>query len=149
LSVEVLLSLGSNLGDRKALIDTAVSRLDGLVGTAISARSSYYRTAPVGPVEQEWFLNIAVALMTELRRDDLVAACKQIERDLGRDRTKEISWGPRPIDIDVVLYDGQGKLDERAFALVPMAEIATSLSARAAMTDASGVEKLDWPVPPV
>jgi 2-amino-4-hydroxy-6-hydroxymethyldihydropteridine diphosphokinase len=162
---DVLLALGSNLGDRRALVDETVARLGGLPGTRLTARSSYYRTDPVGPVEQEWFLNIAVALRTELEPNALLAACQAIETDLGRRRAAEIRWGPRTIDIDIIAFDDVVRADpgltlphprfaERGFVLVPLAEIAARarIGGRAvakylADVDVSGVEKLDWPVP--
>jgi 2-amino-4-hydroxy-6-hydroxymethyldihydropteridine diphosphokinase len=145
-TVSALLCLGGNMGDRRALMDDAVRRLSSIPETVVSARSSYYCTEPVGPVKQNWFLNIAVSLRTGQSREQLVAACRAIEAALGRDRSKEISWGPRPIDIDVMSYDGSAVTDDRAFVTIPLAEIAPGIkdSARAA-----GVEKLDWPVPPV
>ena len=156
MTTDALLSLGSNLGDRRALIDMAVERLAKLPGTRLRARSSYYRTEPVGPVEQEWFLNIAVALGTDLSRSELATACRAIEADLGRDRSKEIPWGPRPIDVDVVLYGDSGGSDQRAFVLVPLAEIAPdlriggrSLGERAEGIGSAGVVKLSWLVPPL
>ena len=152
---DALLSLGSNLGDRKALIDQAVGRLAALPGTSLRARSSYYRTAPVGPVPQEWFLNIAVVLRTGQPRQALADACRAIEGELGRDRSREIAWGPRPIDIDVILYGQAARPDDRAFVLVPLAEIApdalidgVTVGERLKGVDAAGVEKLDWPLPP-
>lgn len=146
MTVDALLSLGGNMGDRKALMDDAVTRLGAIPETVVYARSLYYRTEPVGPVKQDWFLNIAVALRTGQSREELIAACRAIEAALGRDRSKEISWGPRPIDIDVMSYDGSAVTDDRAFVTIPLAEIVPGIkdSARAA-----GVEKLDWPVPPV
>ena len=144
------------MGDRKRLMDEAVDRLDALPETAVRARSSYYRTEPVGPVKQDWFLNIAVALRTTAARDELVAACHAIETALGRDRSKEVSWGPRPMDIDVVGYGDWYGMDDRAFVLVPLAEIAPallvdgkSLADRAAAIGTDGVKKLNWPVPPI
>jgi 2-amino-4-hydroxy-6-hydroxymethyldihydropteridine diphosphokinase len=154
-SVDVLLSLGGNMGDRKRLMDEAVDRLNALPETSVRARSSYYRTEPVGPVKQDWFLNIAVALRTGQSRDDLVAAGRAIETALGRDRSKEVSWGPRPMDIDVVGYGDWYGMDDRAFVLVPLAEIAPallvdgkSLADRAVAIGTRGVKKLNWPVPP-
>jgi 2-amino-4-hydroxy-6-hydroxymethyldihydropteridine diphosphokinase len=153
-SVTALLSLGGNVGDRRALMDGAVLRLVALPETRLVARSSYYRAAPVGPVEQPWYLNIAVELSTELSRDALVGACRIIEAELGRDRSKEISWGPRTMDIDVVAYRSVADIDNRAFVLVPLAEIApdfrvaaTTIGAVAAAIDATGVERLNWQVP--
>ena len=153
---EALLSLGGNVGDRRALVDAAVARLAALPGTRLRAHSSYYRTAPVGPVSQEWFLNIAVALTTGLEFEPLAAACRAIETDLGRDRTREIPSGPRPIDIDVIALGDTAKPDDRAFVLVPLAEIAANaivagvaVRDRLAKIKVVGVDKLDWPPPPV
>jgi 2-amino-4-hydroxy-6-hydroxymethyldihydropteridine diphosphokinase len=118
----------------------------------------------VGPVPQEWFLNIAVALRTELEPDALLAACQAIEADLGRRRAAEIRWGPRFIDIDIVAFAEVVRADpgltlphprfaERGFVLVPLAEIAArvriggrTVAEYLAEVDAAGVEKLDWPV---
>ena len=86
----------------------------GCRGHEVRARSSYCRTEPVGPVEQEWFLNIGVALRTAQSRGDLSAACRAIEAEFGRDRSQEISWGPRPIDIDVVQLRGTSALLDEA-----------------------------------
>ena len=153
MSVAVLLSLGGNVGDRKALIDEAVARIAALPETTLRARSSYYRTEPIGPVTQPWFVNIAIAVETSMARVALAAACRQIEGELGRDRSTEISWGPRPIDIDVVAYGAALEIDARAFVLVPLAEIAAdvqvggmTIGALAARAGSSGVEKLDWPL---
>src|SRR5258708_31601558 len=108
---EAFLALGSNLGDRKALVDEAVQRIGKLPGTRLTARSSYYRTEPVGPVPQEWFLNIAVRLRTELGPNALLAACHAIEAALGRRREAEIRWGPRFIDIDLIAFGELARSD--------------------------------------
>jgi 2-amino-4-hydroxy-6-hydroxymethyldihydropteridine diphosphokinase len=144
------LSLGSNMGDRKALIDAAVKRLDELPETSVLVRSSYYKTAPVGPVKQAWFLNIAVGVETGLSRVELAAACRTIEAALGRDRAQEEPSGPRPIDIDLL----GSPLDDRAFVLAPLAEIApgivfdeATVEARLAKASVRGVTRLAWPLP--
>jgi 2-amino-4-hydroxy-6-hydroxymethyldihydropteridine diphosphokinase len=144
-----------------------VVRLGNLPATRLRARSSYYRTEPVGPVSQEWFLNIAVELRTELGPDALLTACQTIESALGRKRAAEIRWGPRFIDIDLIACGDVARSDtgltlpharfaERGFVLVPLAEIAAGASiggltvaAHLAKVGTTGVEKLDWPVPPV
>jgi 2-amino-4-hydroxy-6-hydroxymethyldihydropteridine diphosphokinase len=162
---DALLGLGSNLGDRKALIDEAVVRLGYLPETHLTARSSYYKTEPVGPVSQEWFLNIALALQTELDPDALLADCHIIEAALGRNRAAEIRWGPRFIDIDLIAFGDVSRSDgsltlphprfaERGFVLVPLAEIAAfvriggrTAADHLAVVGGAGVEKLDWPVP--
>lgn len=149
----VFLSLGSNVGDRKRLIDEAVARIAALPETALRIRSSYYRTAPVGPVKnQAWYLNMAIGIETGLGHAELAAACHAIETALGRDRAKEIPSGPRPIDIDVL----GSPLDTRAFVLVPLAEIAADASfdgkkvqEHLAAAEIRGVQKLAWPVPAI
>ncbi|MEJ0012875.1 MAG: 2-amino-4-hydroxy-6-hydroxymethyldihydropteridine diphosphokinase [Bauldia sp.] len=149
----VFLSLGSNVGDRKRLLDEAVARISVLPETTLRIRSAYYRTQPVGPVkDQGWFLNIAIGVETSLGTAELAAACHAIETALGRDRSKEIPSGPRPIDIDVL----SAPLDTRAFVLVPLAEIAPDASfggkkvkEHLAATEIRGVQKLAWPVPAI
>jgi 2-amino-4-hydroxy-6-hydroxymethyldihydropteridine diphosphokinase len=147
----MLLSLGGNLGDRKALTDAAVERIAALPGTRVVARSGYYRTEPVGPISQEWFLNTAIVVETTLTPEALAIAGKAIEATLGRDRATEISWGPRPIDIDVL---DPAKPEDRAFVLVPLADIAPeailagqTVRQRLANSEIKGIEKLDWPLP--
>jgi 2-amino-4-hydroxy-6-hydroxymethyldihydropteridine diphosphokinase len=151
-----LLSLGGNLGDRKAAMDDAVRRLSLLPDARLLARSAYYRTAPDGPVAQPWFLNIAATLTTPWSRDDLARACREIETALGRDRRREIPWGPRIMDIDVVAFGEAADIDRRPFVIIPAAEIAgglrvggRTLAVLAAGSDRTGIEKLDWPVPAI
>jgi 2-amino-4-hydroxy-6-hydroxymethyldihydropteridine diphosphokinase len=130
-TIDALLSLGGNMGDRRAIMEAAIALLAALPGTSITARSSFYRTEPDGPVVQDWFVNLAVAVRTEFDAASLAAACRAIEAALGRDRSEEIPWGPRPIDIDVIATGDAGamtpvggSLDVRPFVLVPLAEIA-------------------------
>jgi 2-amino-4-hydroxy-6-hydroxymethyldihydropteridine diphosphokinase len=155
--VEVYLSLGSNVGDRRGSIDNAVLRLAQLPGTKVTARSSYYRTAPVGPIAQEWFLNIAIGLETTLTLPALRETCHAIETVLGRDRAVEIAWGPRTIDIDIVYGLGEEPAHPeilQGYVLAPLAEIAgdvtiadRTLADLAREADLSGVERLNWVVP--
>jgi 2-amino-4-hydroxy-6-hydroxymethyldihydropteridine diphosphokinase len=159
------LALGSNLGDRKALIDGAVAALAAIPGIAITARSSYYRTEPVGPIAQDWFVNGVIAVETGLSPADLLAACHAVERQFGRDRARELRWGPRLIDIDLIAYDDlvlaeaglelpHPRYAERAFVLVPLHEIAPDgaicgrpIARDWASVDRSGVERLAWTLP--
>ena len=152
------LGLGSNLGDKRAMIDAAVERLDAMPGIRVEARSGYYRTPPWGDTEQDWFLNAAVAVETRLAPHDLLAACLGVERALGRVREKK--WGPRIIDIDLLVYEGVTLRDEvlalphpylleRAFVLAPLVEIAPDLAVGGARIaealaglDRSGIERL-------
>ena len=119
--------VGSNLGDREATIRAAISALPGVV-----AVSQLRETDPVGIIEQPAFLNGAVALETELSPRQLLAALLDVERELGRERRER--WGPRTIDLDLLLYGGETvdepgltvphpRLHERRFALEPLVEL--------------------------
>ncbi|MEE7504670.1 2-amino-4-hydroxy-6-hydroxymethyldihydropteridine diphosphokinase [Methylobacterium mesophilicum] len=130
------LGIGSNVGDMALMLDRAVAGLAATPGIAVVARSSDYRTPPWGKTDQPWFLNGAVAVETDLDPHGLLDACLRVEHDLGRIR--EERWGPRVIDIDVLAYEGASIDDarlvlphryvrERAFVLVPLAEIAPDL----------------------
>ena len=128
------IGLGSNLGDRVATLRTAVQRLETLGG--VNAVSSLYETEPVGYLEQPRFLNAAVVLETALAPADLLRALLGIERDLGR--TRSFPDAPRTLDLDLLLVEDvildtpeltlpHPRLPERAFVLVPLAEIAPEL----------------------
>ena len=119
--------LGSNLGDREATILAAVAALRGVV-----AVSQLRETDPVGVTEQPAFLNGAVALETELSPRELLDSLLAVERELGRERRER--WGPRTIDLDLLLYGTETleepgltvphpHLHERRFALEPLAEL--------------------------
>ena len=155
----VAIGLGANLGDREATLREAVQRIARL--GRIEAVSSTYETAPWGKADQPEFLNAALVLDTALAPRDLLDALLEIERGLGRDRSREQRWGPRAIDLDILLYGDvvstgdpaipHPRLHERAFALLPLAEIAPGLvhprlQARvdelARRVDASGVRRL-------
>ncbi|KQP51355.1 2-amino-4-hydroxy-6-hydroxymethyldihydropteridine pyrophosphokinase [Methylobacterium sp. Leaf399] len=152
------LGLGSNIGDKAAILAEAVARLAVTPGIRITARSSDYRTPPWGDTEQDWFLNAAVAVDTTLSPHALLEAGLAIETALGR--VRERRWGPRVIDIDVLFYDGADIADERlvlphrfvrerAFVLVPLAEIAPDLmigpvtvTQALSALDATGIERM-------
>jgi 2-amino-4-hydroxy-6-hydroxymethyldihydropteridine diphosphokinase len=130
--VEVLLGLGGNLGDPAATIEAALARLDR-GGARVLRRSGFYRTAPWGVPDQPDFVNLCAVAETALPPQALLALIHGIEADLGRERRER--WGPRVIDIDILTYgdaavDEPGltiphpRLTERAFVLVPLAEIA-------------------------
>ena len=132
MSARAFLSLGANLGDRKATIEAALQALERGGGKVVR-RSSWYETAPVGKTDQPWFLNLVVEVETPLSADDLLARCQRVERNLGRVRTER--WGPRTIDIDILLYDGLAttsshltiphpRMTARRFVLLPLLEIA-------------------------
>ncbi len=129
------LLLGSNLGDRAALLAAARQQLADTAGE-IMAQSALYETAAWGREDQPAFLNQALALRTWLRADDLLAACLAAEQLAGRERRER--WGSRTLDVDMLLYGPEishsptltvphPRLAERRFALVPLAEIAPTL----------------------
>jgi 2-amino-4-hydroxy-6-hydroxymethyldihydropteridine diphosphokinase len=137
---DIYLGLGANLGDPIAQLRRA---LDELVRRDILIepirRSSFYRTPPWGSVaDQPWFLNAAVSGTTSQQPLRLLTSLKAIESDLGR-RSESPRWGPRPIDLDILLYGRAAmstpeltiphpRLTERAFALLPLLEIAPDLT---------------------
>jgi 2-amino-4-hydroxy-6-hydroxymethyldihydropteridine diphosphokinase len=131
----VYLGLGSNLGDRQRNLAVALERLGPLV--RVEAVSSLYETEPVGPQDQPPFLNAVCRAVTGLPPKGLLRHLDEVEREIGRRRGER--WGPRPIDIDLLLY-GDLVLDEggaqvphpelqnRAFVLAPLAELAPELA---------------------
>jgi 2-amino-4-hydroxy-6-hydroxymethyldihydropteridine diphosphokinase len=160
---EVLLGLGGNVGDVRATLDEAVALLADGKSATLTARSSGYRTPPWGVTDQPPFINCAIAIKTALSPRALLERVLDIERALGRDRAREKRWGPRPIDIDLLAYDDialdepglilpHPRLFERAFVLLPLAEIAPdrTIAGRRvrdalARVDAVGIEKLPQP----
>ena len=126
------LSLGSNLGDRAALLNTSLNRLE-TEGVRVARRSSIHETEPQDYLNQPKFLNIAVQVETDLTALELLAAIQKIETEMGRQRT--IPKGPRTIDIDILFYANEiiatpdleiphPRLTERLFVLDPLSEIA-------------------------
>lgn len=132
----VYLSLGSNLGNRQAWLKQAEMRIGQLDRVTVKAISSYYETPPWGKTDQPSFLNSAIAVTTTLTPQELLQECQRIETELGRVRHEK--WGARTLDIDFV-YSPQVMvhttnlilphpyLVERAFVLLPLAEIAPDL----------------------
>lgn len=129
---ESYLSLGSNMGDRLKMLKQAVRLLMEHPGVDVRKISSLYETDPVGFIEQSAFLNMVVYLQTDLSALELLDLCQEIERELNRKR--EIRWGPRTIDLDILLYNHDAlnterltiphpRMHERAFVLVPLLEI--------------------------
>lgn len=127
------ISLGSNMGDRARNINEAVAMLDYSENVSVSNLSSLYETEPVGYTDQGPFLNAAAEVKTTLTPRELLAKCMRIEENLGRVRT--VKWGPRTIDLDILLYADwvidepdlkvpHPLMHEREFVLMPLAEIA-------------------------
>lgn len=130
------LSLGGNVGDRRGHLRGALEALRGTPGVQVVKVSQVYETEPVGVTEQPKFLNLAVELATTLEPRALLARCLEIEKEQGRVRSKR--WGPRTVDLDLLWYDGREmcepelelphpRMKERAFVLVPLAELAPEL----------------------
>lgn len=130
---KVYLSLGTNIGDREKNLKLAVSALKDALGVYIKAISSIYETAPVGYEDQPSFLNIALLIETSFSALETLEVCQTVENELGR--VREIRWGPRIIDLDILLFNNENievenltvphpRMFERAFVLVPLLEIA-------------------------
>jgi 2-amino-4-hydroxy-6-hydroxymethyldihydropteridine diphosphokinase len=145
--------IGSNLGDRRAMLEQAVGALDGLDETRVVAVSTLRETDPVGIVDQPRFLNGAVELETALPAAELLHDLLAIERRLGRVRDGVPPGGPRTIDLDLLLYDGASitepglriphpRLHERAFVLEPLAELDPALEVPAKGTVEALLAKL-------
>jgi 2-amino-4-hydroxy-6-hydroxymethyldihydropteridine diphosphokinase len=157
---EALIALGGNVGDVRSTFERAIALLCEGAEVRLAARSSDYRTPPWGVTEQPAFVNAAIAVTTSLTPHQLLARALASERALGRNRAQERHWGPRAIDIDILAYDDvelhdpdlilpHPRLFERAFVLVPLAEIApdrmiAGIRVRDALAavDRSGIERL-------
>lgn len=134
---QAFLGLGSNVGKRERYLGDAVEAIANLEDTELLCLSSIYETEPWGRKDQQPFLNQVVAVETGLGPEELLSACQEIERSLGQRRAER--WGPRTMDIDLLLYGEKvveeetlrvphPRLLERRFVLVPLEEIAPSLS---------------------
>jgi len=132
----VLLGLGSNLGNREKNLRNALREISQIV--VIKKRSSIYETTPVGYKEQGLFLNMVISIETDLDPTELVVKLQKIEHKMGRNRSKEIFWGPREIDIDILLYKNEiireknlkiphPEMHKRKFVLIPLEEIAPDI----------------------
>ncbi|QBJ77008.1 2-amino-4-hydroxy-6-hydroxymethyldihydropteridine diphosphokinase [Aquitalea sp. USM4] len=152
-------ALGSNLEQPAEQIRAALAALAALAGTSVLAHSSLYLTTPVGYLDQPDFINAVAQLETSLSPHDLLAALMQIEAGFGRERS--FRNAPRVLDLDILLYQDtvlddpqlmlpHPRMHQRAFVMVPLAEIAPDLlvgehgqaAAIAATLDCSGVRKL-------
>jgi 2-amino-4-hydroxy-6-hydroxymethyldihydropteridine diphosphokinase len=135
---QAYIALGSNIDDRFTYLTNAISELNKHEKIKVVNVSSIYETDPVGYTEQSPFLNMVVSVETTLNPHDLLEECLHIELILGRKR--EIKWGPRTVDLDILLYNQENmetdkliiphpRMHERAFVLIPLLEIASHLSA--------------------
>ncbi len=140
--ITAYLALGSNVGDRLANLRQAVTLLRDTRGLAVDAVSRVYETEPVGVRDQPWFLNAVVRVTTTLTPRQLLRVAKDIEAKVGR--TATYRWGPREIDVDVLLHGEEvvnepdltiphPRMAERLFVLLPLRDLAPG------WRDASGV----------
>jgi 2-amino-4-hydroxy-6-hydroxymethyldihydropteridine diphosphokinase len=133
---DAILALGSNVGDKAANLARAIAELTAGRDIRVVRRSRDYRTPPWGKTDQDWFLNACIAVETSLTPHALLDRCREVERVMGRVRAER--WGPRIIDVDILVFGDVTSADagltiphpriaERAFVLVPLAEIAPDL----------------------
>jgi 2-amino-4-hydroxy-6-hydroxymethyldihydropteridine diphosphokinase len=165
--VEALLAFGGNIGEVRETFDRALAMLCDGTRLRLKARSSDYATPPWGVEDQPPFVNRCIAVETDLTPPALLERVQAVEHALGRQRARERRWGPRPIDIDILAYDDvtleeagltlpHPRLFERAFVLVPLAEIAPErvIAGRRvrdalAEVDTTGISRLPPPAPPL
>jgi 2-amino-4-hydroxy-6-hydroxymethyldihydropteridine diphosphokinase len=156
----VLIALGGNVGDVRTTFVKAIANICGMTQAALVARSSDYMTPPWGDEQQEPFVNACIEIATSLDPHALLFTLHKIEKKFGRDRANERRWGPRTLDLDIIAYNDvrldkpeltlpHPRLFERAFVLVPLAEIApdrpiAGQTPRQALTNLSahGIERL-------
>lgn len=159
-SPRAAIALGSNLGNSRTILEGAIAALDELPGLRLQGRSPWYRTAPVGPPQPD-YLNGCAIFQVARSPHELLDLLLEVERDFGRVRHQH--WGPRTLDLDLLWFDTlildtptltlpHPRLRERAFVLVPLADIAPdwsdpisgkSISQLLEEVDCSGVEPLE------
>ena len=133
--VKAFLGLGSNIGDREQQLQEAIRLLDSTEGIEVVQTSPIYETAPVGYTDQPNFLNLCIEISTELKPQILLKRCLETEQHLHR--VREIRWGPRTLDVDILLYGDEvveeeelsiphPRMNERAFVLIPLNDIASN-----------------------
>jgi 2-amino-4-hydroxy-6-hydroxymethyldihydropteridine diphosphokinase len=157
---EAFIALGGNIGDVRSTFDRATTMLCGGDAVRLVARSSDYSTPAWGVTDQPPFVNAVIAVVTSLSPHALLTRAQACESALGRNRALELRWGPRAIDLDLLVYDDlfvddatltlpHPRLFERAFVLVPLAEIAPKLTIGGtrvrdalARVNATGIERI-------
>ncbi|PSJ08605.1 putative 2-amino-4-hydroxy-6-hydroxymethyldihydropteridine pyrophosphokinase [Staphylococcus argenteus] len=134
--IQAYLGLGSNIGDRENQLNEAIKMLNEYDGIDVLKVSSIYETAPVGYTEQPNFLNLCIGIETTLSVSELLERCLDVEARLHRVRKER--WGSRTIDVDILLYGNEitelpnlsvphPRMNERAFVLIPLNDIATDV----------------------
>ena len=136
---QAFIGVGANLGDRWATIRRAQAVLARVTGITVVEASAVYETVPVGVRDQPEFLNLVLGIETTLAPEELLAVLHELEKTAGRRREEEMRWGPRPLDLDLLLYEGEKRASpeltlphprmwERAFVTVPLGELVTRLA---------------------
>jgi 2-amino-4-hydroxy-6-hydroxymethyldihydropteridine diphosphokinase len=131
---QAFIGVGANLGDRWATIREALAALARDPGIVTVKESAVYETAPVGVINQPLFLNLVVGIETTLAPGRLLAGLQALEKAAGRQREQEVRWGPRLLDLDLLLFEGETRTGlklilphprmwERAFVLMPLREL--------------------------
>lgn len=132
LPIRAALGLGSNIGDKAGNVRDAIARISADPAVTVMATSHFYRTAPWGVTDQDWFVNAAILIDTTLAPEALLRLCQKTENDMGRVRLRR--WGSRIIDVDVLTYGDQvihtddlvvphPLISERAFVLQPLCDL--------------------------
>lgn len=132
MAVRVFIGIGSNMGRKEENIRRALELLAGDARLTAAGVAPFYRTEPVGYREQDWFLNTVAEYETDLSPRELLEVLMRVENEMGRRRT--IRWGPRVIDLDILLYGNitvdlpdlqipHPRMEERAFVVAPLADL--------------------------
>jgi 2-amino-4-hydroxy-6-hydroxymethyldihydropteridine diphosphokinase len=155
---DCIIALGSNIGDKAANIDRAIGLITQTGDVRLVRRSRDFSTPPWGKTDQDWFVNACISVATALSPHALLARAQEVERKMGRERT--VKWGPRIIDVDLLIYRDVSLneadlvlphpyIGERAFVLAPLMDIAPDLQIKGksvrelyAAIDHSGVRPL-------
>jgi len=158
-STKCAIALGSNLGDSLTILKSAIETLNNTPEIEVKSHSSWYQTAPVGPPQPD-YINACAILEVTLKPQQLLA--KLLEIEIKFNRIRQEKWGPRTLDLDLLLYDNlvletptltlpHPRMTERAFVLVPLAEIApdwvhpvtgSAIGQMVKTADFSGIEKM-------
>lgn len=145
---QAYISLGTNIGDREGFLQKAIREIEQHVDIKVEQISSIYETDPVGYLDQDAFLNLVIKISTNLTPLELLEVTQNIEQNLGRKR--ELRWGPRTIDLDILLYNQENievehlriphpRMFERSFVLIPLKEINPSLKVENKLLEDKGV----------
>lgn len=133
--VQAYLGLGSNIGDRESQLQQGIEIIDAFEGIEVTQISPIYETDPVGYENQPQFLNLCIEIETNLDPEVLLSCCLETEQRLHR--VREVRWGPRTLDVDILLYGDEiieldnlsiphPRMTERSFVLIPLNDIASS-----------------------